>query len=384
MDPWLSRPMKAELGLAPPERRIGLSAHDFVQCFAAPLVCLTHSRKIDSRPVVPSRWLLRLDAIMRAAMPEGLLKPASPWSAWAKALETAPYFSPAAPPQPRPPLSARPANLSVTRIEKLIANPYALYVEKVLGLEPLHPIAKPLGAADRGILIHDALRRFGELYPGALPVDARARLIAVGREVFAPCLHDPQVAAFWWPQFERIADWFIDQERNWRPAVRRQYFECPARAELDLAGSRFALTARADRIDVLAGGTLRIIDYKTGQLPSKKSVDVGSTPQLPLEAWLAAQGAFAAITPCKVSDLVFIRLSGGQLPGEISSAGSREPEALARDAVAGLFRLLSEYASPLTPYVALYDEERRTTPGDADHLARTREWLFSAQEAMIG
>ncbi|HMJ41614.1 MAG TPA: double-strand break repair protein AddB, partial [Pseudolabrys sp.] len=30
-DPWLSRPMRRDLGLDPPERRIGLSAHDFAQ-----------------------------------------------------------------------------------------------------------------------------------------------------------------------------------------------------------------------------------------------------------------------------------------------------------------------------------------------------------------
>ncbi|HBY27426.1 MAG TPA: double-strand break repair protein AddB, partial [Bradyrhizobium sp.] len=31
IDPWLSRPMRHELGLDLPERRIGLSAHDFAQ-----------------------------------------------------------------------------------------------------------------------------------------------------------------------------------------------------------------------------------------------------------------------------------------------------------------------------------------------------------------
>jgi ATP-dependent helicase/nuclease subunit B len=382
MDPWLSRPMKAELGLSPPERRIGLSAHDFIQAFAAPRVCLSYSRKIDSRPVVPSRWLLRLDAIRRAALPETAPEPALPWTGWARALESAAVFSPALPPQPRPPASARPAGLSITRIEKLIANPYALYAEKVLGLEPLQPLANPLSAADRGSLIHEALRRFGEISPGGLPANARERLIAVGKDVFASYLHDPQVAAFWWPQFERIAAWFIEQECLWRPGLKRQYFECTASFALNIGASSFILTARADRIDDLGGDTLRIIDYKTGQPPTQKAVDNGRAPQLPLEAWLAGAGAFAGVAPRKVSELLFIRLSGGQVPGEICLASRREPDALARDAISGLSRLLDEYASPQTPYVALYDEERRSVPGDADHLARTREWLFSANDEM--
>jgi ATP-dependent helicase/nuclease subunit B len=383
MDPWLSRPMKAELGLSPPERRIGLSAHDFIQAFAAPRVYLTFSRKIDSRPVVPSRWLLRLDAIKRAGMPQAAPLPVSPWTGWARALESAADFSPSAPPQPRPPISARPSALSVTRIEKLIANPYALYAEKILGLEPLHPLAKPLSAADRGSLIHEALRRFGELSPGSLPANARERLIAIGKDVFAPYVYDPQVAAFWWPQFERIAEWFIEQERLSRPAVKRQYFECTARLTLNLGTSSFLLTARADRIDDLGGETVRIVDYKTGQPPTQKAVDNGKAPQLPLEAWLAGAGAFSGIASAKVAELLFIRLSGGQVPGEIIPATRREPDALASDAIAGLCRLLGEYASVQTPYVPLYDEERRSVPGDCDHLARTREWLFSANDEVI-
>ncbi len=37
-DPFLSRPMRAAFGLPPPERRIGLSAHDFAQAACAPEV----------------------------------------------------------------------------------------------------------------------------------------------------------------------------------------------------------------------------------------------------------------------------------------------------------------------------------------------------------
>jgi ATP-dependent helicase/nuclease subunit B len=40
IDPFLSRPMRAALGLPAPERRIGLSAHDFAQAASAPEVVL--------------------------------------------------------------------------------------------------------------------------------------------------------------------------------------------------------------------------------------------------------------------------------------------------------------------------------------------------------
>ena len=43
-DPWLNRRMRADLGLLLPERRIGLSAHDFQQAVCAPEVMITRAR----------------------------------------------------------------------------------------------------------------------------------------------------------------------------------------------------------------------------------------------------------------------------------------------------------------------------------------------------
>src|SRR5580698_5631957 len=46
VDPWLSRPMRHELGLDLPERRIGLSAHDFAQLLGHQDVILSHAAKV--------------------------------------------------------------------------------------------------------------------------------------------------------------------------------------------------------------------------------------------------------------------------------------------------------------------------------------------------
>ena len=43
-DPWLSRPMRAALGLPAPETRIGLSAHDFYHAALRPEAILTRAR----------------------------------------------------------------------------------------------------------------------------------------------------------------------------------------------------------------------------------------------------------------------------------------------------------------------------------------------------
>jgi ATP-dependent helicase/nuclease subunit B len=379
IDPWLSRPMKAEVNLASPDRRIGLSAHDFVQNFAASTVHVTWSRKIDGVPTVPSRWITRLQAVLNAAEAESNEPSASPWLGWAASLDHAPPAPGAAQPRPSPPLVARPRTLSVTRIEKLIANPYFIFAEKILGLEPLEPLAKRLSAADRGTLVHDALNRFAESNPGDIGQDGLDRLLAAGHAIYSPLFYDPQVQAFWWPQFERIAQWFLDHERQWRTTCHRQLCEIGASAKVSVDGSEFTITARADRIDLLTDGTLRIIDYKTGQLPSQKSVEEGFSPQLPLEAWLAAEGAFSGCATCEVSELMFVRLSGGNEPGELRQASRRMPADLAALAYSGLMRLLADYSSPDTPYVALQENEEFAVAGDIHHLARTREWSHIAQ-----
>ncbi|MDX1575828.1 MAG: double-strand break repair protein AddB, partial [Kiloniellales bacterium] len=86
--PWLSRPMQAEFGLSLPERRVGLSAHDFAQAFAAPRVVLTRAGRVEGAPTVPSRWLLRIDALLAAlGCPEALDGDRGRSRAWAAGLD---------------------------------------------------------------------------------------------------------------------------------------------------------------------------------------------------------------------------------------------------------------------------------------------------------
>ena len=183
--PWLSRPMREDFGLPPLERRIGLAAHDFAQAFSAPEVVLTRSRRSAGAPAVPSRWLLRLEAFLGALDAKDALRPQLPWLDWAQGQDRpAGKPQPCARPAPCPPVAARPRELSVTRIETWMRDPYALYAERILGLRALDDIDAEASAAERGTAIHDALERFVKDYPEALPPDALERLTAIGAEVF--------------------------------------------------------------------------------------------------------------------------------------------------------------------------------------------------------
>ena len=52
--PWLSRPMYPLAGLPPPERTVGLSAHDFLQAICRGRVIVSRSLRADGSPTVAS------------------------------------------------------------------------------------------------------------------------------------------------------------------------------------------------------------------------------------------------------------------------------------------------------------------------------------------
>jgi ATP-dependent helicase/nuclease subunit B len=161
-DPWMSRAMRKKFDLPSPEFRIGLSAHDFAQLACTKEVLLTRALRAGGNPSVPSRFLLQLDAVLRAA---GLsddrrdaLAAKEPWREWAQALDAPEEGEKGAcaRPQPRPPAEARPAALSVTEISTWLRNPYAIYARHVLRLKKLEELDAAPDAAERGVMIHAA------------------------------------------------------------------------------------------------------------------------------------------------------------------------------------------------------------------------------------
>ena len=378
--PWMSRPMMTEFGLPLPERRIGLSAHDFTQAFAAPEVVLTRARRVEGAPTVESRWLLRLNNLIRGAGSQRLdgaepprLDGAEPWLEWQRILDAAATASPAEPPAPCPPVAARPRQLSVTQIEKWMRDPYSIYALHILKLRPLDPLDADPGAADYGSFVHRALDLFLKDTEAALPADALDRLLTAGRLALGNHLDRPGVRAFWWPRFERIARWFLEVERERRTGVRRTVSEVRGRLVFDAPAGPFTLTATADRIDLLADGSLAIVDYKTGSPPSKKEVAAGFAPQLPLEAAIAAAGCFEAVAGAPIAALEYWQLTGSEPAGKCTATGGHAQQ-LAESAIAGLQQVVAVFDHPETCYPARPRPSAAPTFSDYEHLARVREW----------
>ena len=379
--PWLNRPMRQALGLPAPEQLIGDAAHIFTSLLGAAEVYLTRAAKIDGVPTVPSRWILRLQALMAGAQQRQAVASADrPWLAWARQRNA--LAGPARPvraPEPRPALCLRPRQLSATAIEKWIANPYAIFARHILRLEVLAPLGRQPDAALRGQIVHEALGRFAQRFPDRLPEAVCAELAALAEAALGELAASPRVAAFWAPRFARFAAWFAATERTRRTGMTATLAEVEGAIVLAGKAGPFTLKARADRIDVGPNG-LAISDYKTGNVSDlKRRAEQGRAPQLPLEAAIALVGGFTGLPAQVVLSLSYISAAGGEPPGQ-ECALDADVVRLAREARDGLTRLIAAFDDPDTPYRALRRARFTYRFDDYAQLARVAEWSAETVE----
>ncbi|MDO9059512.1 MAG: double-strand break repair protein AddB [Bradyrhizobium sp.] len=384
VDPWLSRPMRHELGLDLPERRIGLSAHDFAQLLGADDVILSHAAKVGGAPAVASRFLHRLEAVAGKERWDAAIAAGARYVGFADRLDSPDNVEPIKQPAPTPPRAVRPLKLSVTAIEDWLRDPYTIYAKYILKLAPLDPVDMPLSAADRGSAIHDALGEFTQTFATSLPDDPAAALRVIGQKYFEPLMERPEARALWWPRFQRIAGWFAHWETVRRGDISAIKAEIEGSLKIHLDKERsFTLTARADRIERRQDGSFAILDYKTGQPPTGKQVRMGLSPQLTLEAAILREGGFDGIPAASsVGELVYVRLSGNNPPGEQRSLELKinqrdmpqPPDAAADEARNKLESLIRAFENETQAYTSLNLPMWTRRYGSYDDLARIKEW----------
>ncbi|MFV0491172.1 MAG: double-strand break repair protein AddB [Pseudorhodobacter sp.] len=374
-DPWMNRQMRKEVGLLLPERTIGLAAHDYQQAIAAPEVMLTRAKRDAEAEAVPSRWLNRLCNLLQGLPdrngPEALKAMrdrGKEWLALAAAMED-PGHEPSAPrPAPRPPVTARPRELPVTSIEKLIRDPYAVYARHILKLYPLNSLQPEPDPRLRGSVLHKVLEHFvRDREPDQATESARAALMKATDAVLATEVPWPAARIIWRARLERAADFFLEMDRKYggTPVILED------RGHSSLIDPPFTLTARPDRIDRLPDGRVHLFDYKTGSPPTQKQ-QKEYDKQLLLEAAMAARGGFQKIGTSEVAGISYIGL--GAKPKEETTW--LDPEAL-NQIWADLHKLIGEYLSPRKGYLSRRAVAEERFAGDYDHLARYGEWDLS-------
>jgi ATP-dependent helicase/nuclease subunit B len=390
-DPFLSRQMRATLGLPSAEQRIGLQAHDFIQLAAAPSVMLTRAARRGNTPTVPSRWLWRLNTLAEGALGEAGAKAvlAAEPLAWARALQprTRTYDNVAARPNPKPPVALRPMKFSATEIEKWVRDPYSIYANKVLGLSALGELGTPIGARDRGTAIHAALESLTK-GPITHPSAIEGRLTVLLQEALEEAGYSGVALAGDMIRLKPAIAAFAAWERERRPLIAQTYIENRGEITLDTPHGKLTLSARADRIDRTKEGPVDVIDYKTGSPPSGKQVQTFLASQLPITGLIVANGGFESLGERATSALIYFRFGsskpGATQAGWIGRATEElqkepSPASLIQKAQEGLFSLLEKHSQESTPYLSKPRPQFANEYGDFDHLARRAEWAAIAE-----
>ena len=386
-DPWFNRQMRLDAGLLLPERQIGLSAHDFQQAIGAPEVVLSRARRNAEAETIPSRWLNRLTNLIAglpaqrgAAALADMRARGSEWLRLADAYEADLSGVPPAAarrnprPAPAPPASARLNDLSVTRVETLIRDPFAIYAESVLRLRPLDPLAPEADARQRGTALH----RIPDLYVRDHPPGTRGSLqafFAIAETVLAQECPWQATRAHWLARLERVAAGFV----AWNAGLNSRPVLMEKKGTMTLGSPPFALTGKPDRIDADLHGRLWLFDYKTGSLPGDKQIKFFNK-QLILLALMVEDDAFG-LGPAEVAGAKFIGL-GSRFDQRDSPT---DAESLAGHRAAFL-ALIDTYRRPEQGFTSRRAIDLEARAGEYDALARRGEWEDSdpAQTIIVG
>ncbi|MBX9885660.1 MAG: PD-(D/E)XK nuclease family protein, partial [Novosphingobium sp.] len=366
-DPLLAPAVLRALGIPGADFRIGLAAHDLAAALGAPEVVLSHALRDAAGPVIPSRFLLRI----RAMLGRELVRETEAVRI-ARALDKPPP-APAYPqPAPMPSAQQRRVSIASTALDRLRGDPYQFYASAIMGLRTLDPLDAAPTAAWRGTAVHEVLRQWHAAG------NKRGELLPLAERTLADMSAHPFMRGLWRPRLMAALQWIEDTnaELALQGRVPVLWEETGA---TEINGVK--VHGRADRIDRLADGTLAVVDYKTGKPPSGKMVQEGFALQLGLVALIAERGGFAGIGG-KVHGFEYWSLQKkadgfGYLEEPVPEG--RKKTGLPREAfVAQTLRFLTDaidkWILGSEPFTARPNPD---LPGytDYDQLMRLEEWL---------
>ena len=383
-DALLAPAILRALGVPGAEFRVGLAAHDLAGALGAPEVVLSRALRDAEGPTLPSRFLLRVEALLGQDLAREHRETAIPAlfpNIDRRRPRTADYPRPA--PDPAPELRRR--GLKVTALDRLLGDPYQFYAQEILGLKRLDPLgADPFDdPALRGTLVHKVLERWhkARITQPTLP------LLPFAEQAFASEQLHPLFRALWQPRLmaalTRFEQWIDEAAAQGRVVAASEIA-----GGMTVNGVR--LEGRADRIDRLADGTLAIVDYKTGKPPEKKQVIAGYALQLGLLGLIARDGAFEQDGLMVTGEPTMfeywsLRKKGGEF-GDVSEPikrtsqqGGLEPDDFLPHHEAKLEQAITRFILGREPFLARENPDYQGY-NDYDQLMRLEEWAIRLTE----
>lgn len=370
-DALLAPPILRALGVPGADFRIGLSAHDLAGALGAPEVVLTRAERDMDGPTIPSRFLLRIEALLgenagshremeTARLAQELDRNSQASEAYSR-------------PRPQPSAEQRRVPIKVTALDRLLGDPYQFYAQEILGLGALDPLDAEATPALQGTLAHKVLERWHR----ARDNNPAALVTPIADGILAESSLHAATKALWKPRLYKALDW-VAAEITELEAQGRTVIGVERKGEMLADGVR--IYGRADRIDRMADGTLAIVDYKTGSPPSAAQAEAGYALQLGLLGLIARDGDFEGL---KGAASTFEYWSLAKKDGEFGyvdvpmKVGRKTngllPEEFLPRHEDFLGKAISRYILGTAPFTA---KENPDYPGytDYDQLMRLEEW----------
>lgn len=358
------------LGVPGGDFRIGLSAHDLAAALGAPEAVLSWARRDEAGPVIPSRFVLRVQAMLGKLTESHRDLDAV---RLARALNEPAPAAPAPRPAPDPSPQQRLVAISATALDRLLGDPYQFYASAILHLRALDPLDAEPSPAWRGTAVHEILDRWHKVG------GATGRLVPVAIEVLTEMSAHPLMRSLWQPRLVAALTW-VEAEVARQRGEGRVVLDTEAKGQVTIDG--ITLHGRADRLDRLEGGQLGIVDYKTGSPPSARMVEKGFALQLGLLGLIAEAGGFekAKGEPAAYEYWSLSKARGGEGFGYIQTPlrieGKRSgiaPDQFLPQARALLTQAIARWIKGREPFTARLNPDY---PGyaDYDQLMRLDEW----------
>ena len=264
----------------------------------------------------------------------------------------------------KPMVAPIPKEFYVSDIDLLQKNPYAFFAKKILNLREQNDIDEFRNLV--GNFWHKFLEKF---------ISQKCYTLEKAQEIFQRMMQKYEFDAvdFYGLKFFKFNE-LLEKIIENMPNATTQYYveidgECPLKINKDLT---IKLKCRADRIDLL-NGKISMVDYKTGELPSKKSIQEGRNLQLIIEAIIARANGFGLnIHTVESTNFWHLKNSAHRFVLPIAE-NVAEVEEMCEIATKTIQELIVKYFMDCAGYnLSIHDPHNQAY----QHLARMKEWRY--------
>ena len=345
---WIGAKIKKDLGVNKTLKKIGQNGFDFCNYLNNKKVILTHSKYRLGQHNVESPFVTKLKTLCKI-----LNLNIDKSQFYQQQINENLHFIPQylVPVFGNPSENYRPKNYYITDISHLISNPYYIYVKKVLKIEELKKIDYEPSYAEFGSFVHKALEDYVH-NPSQINFE----------EIFEKYFLSKQAKLIWYPKFLKIFENFCDD--NLEFIDHKNILEESIKIDFE----NIKISGKVDRITIDEEQKIKIIDYKTGQAPTKKDVLCGLEPQLTIYAWILSETLFQNH---KINELNYWKLNRSEGSKIVKILNDEEDISQAILATKnGLKSIFDYFSNQQNNFFATKNEE----DDYIQNLSRIKEW----------